>query len=90
MVAGVDPWLATAVGAGAGCIAGLATAFLNLKLRILHILASILIAIALYSVNLRIMGGPNVGLLNVPHRLYASASVRHPSLYVPLSSSASL
>src|SRR5689334_12881470 len=40
MVAGVDPWLATFAGAGAGAIAGLATAFLNLKLRILHILAS--------------------------------------------------
>jgi putative tryptophan/tyrosine transport system permease protein len=65
IVLGTDPWAATLAGAAAGCIAGLVTAFLNLKLRILHILAGILTAIALYSINLRIMGGPNIGLLNV-------------------------
>jgi putative tryptophan/tyrosine transport system permease protein len=65
MVMGVDPLSASFAGAAAGAIAGLVTAFLNIRLRILHILASILTAIALYSVNLRIMGGPNVGLLNL-------------------------
>jgi putative ABC transport system permease protein len=84
MVAGLDPWSATAIGALVGSGAGLATAFLNLKLRILHILASILIAIALYSVNLRIMGGPNVGLLNVPTVYTLGERVGIPSLYVPL------
>lgn len=84
MVAGLDPWSATAIGALAGGVAGLATAFLNLKLRILHILASILIAIALYSVNLRIMGSPNVGLLNVPTVYTLGERVGVPSLYVPL------
>ena len=44
----------------------LSTAFLNLKLRILHILAGILTAIALYSINLRIMDRPNIGLINMP------------------------
>ena len=61
MVLGVDPWTATFCGGLAGALAGLVTAFLNLKLRILHILAGILTGIALYSVNLRIMSGPNVG-----------------------------
>src|SRR3954451_22415153 len=84
MVAGLDPWSATALGALAGGAAGLATAFLNLKLRILHILASILIAIALYSVNLRIMGSPNVGLLNVTTVYTLGERVGIPSLYVPL------
>ncbi len=84
MVAGLDPWSATAIGALAGGVAGLATAFLNLKLRILHILASILIAIALYSVNLRIMGSPNVGLLSVPTVYTLGERVGIPSLYVPL------
>jgi putative tryptophan/tyrosine transport system permease protein len=65
MVMGVDPWSASFAGASAGAIAGLVTAFLNIRLRILHILAGILTAIALYSVNLRVMGGPNVGLLNL-------------------------
>ncbi len=84
MVAGLDPWAATAVGGVAGCFAGLATAYLNLKLRILHILASILTAIALYSVNLRIMSGPNVGLLNVPTVYTFGERLGIPSLYVPL------
>jgi putative ABC transport system permease protein len=84
MVAGLDPWAATAAGAAAGAIAGTATAFLNLKLRILHILASILVAIALYSVNLRIMSGPNVGLLNVDTVYTLGEKVGLPSLYVPL------
>ena len=84
IVAGLDPWSATAAGGLAGCLAGLATAYLNLKLRILHILASILIAIALYSVNLRIMGSPNVGLLNVPTVYHAGERLGIPSLYAPL------
>jgi putative tryptophan/tyrosine transport system permease protein len=84
MVAGLDPWSATVVGGVVGCIAGLATAYLNLKLRILHILASILIAIALYSVNLRIMNGPNVGLLNMPTVYSLGERLGIPSLYVPL------
>lgn len=84
MVAGVDPWLASFAGAGAGALAGFATAFLNLKLRILHILASILTAIALYSVNLRIMGSPNIGLLNVDTVYSFGAKLGVPSLYVPL------
>jgi putative tryptophan/tyrosine transport system permease protein len=84
MVAGLDPWAATAIGGFAGCVAGLATAYLNLKLRILHILASILTAIALYSVNLRIMGGPNVGLLNLPSVYSFGEGLGIPRLYVPL------
>lgn len=84
MVAGVDPWLASFAGAGAGAVAGLITAFLNLKLRILHILASILTAIALYSVNLRIMGSPNIGLLNVDTVYSFGAKLGVPSLYVPV------
>ena len=84
MVAGVDPWTATFCGGLAGALAGLVTAFLNLKLRILHILAGILTGIALYSVNLRIMSGPNVGLLNVPTVYSFGEQWGIPSLYVPL------
>src|SRR3546814_18969188 len=47
----------------AGAVAGLVTAFLNVRFRILHLLASILTMIALFSVNLRIMGRPNVALI---------------------------
>jgi putative tryptophan/tyrosine transport system permease protein len=63
---GWNPWPATGVGALAGFLAGLITAFLNVRYNILHILAGILVSIALYSINLRIMGGPNKPLLGAP------------------------
>jgi putative ABC transport system permease protein len=84
MVLGVEPWTATLLGAATGCVAGLVTAFLNLKLKILHILAGILTSIALYSVNLRIMEGPNIGLLNVETVYTFSERLGLPSLYAPL------
>ncbi|HET8729364.1 MAG TPA: ABC transporter permease [Alphaproteobacteria bacterium] len=59
-----DPWLSTLAGAIAGAGAGLVTAFLNVRFRILHLLASILTMIALFSINLRIMGRPNVAIIN--------------------------
>ncbi|MCL6416862.1 ABC transporter permease [Aestuariirhabdus sp. Z084] len=63
IVAGINPWLATAMALGGGALAGALTAWLNVRLKILHLLASILVMIALYSINLRIMGKPNVALL---------------------------
>ncbi len=66
IVGGVDPFVATLVAVGAGALAGLVTAGLNLRFGILHLLASILTMIALYSINLRIMGRPNVALIGEP------------------------
>src|SRR5699024_8562343 len=63
---GVNPFLATAAAFFAGCLAGLVTAWLNVKLRILHLLASILVMISLHTVNLRVMGKPNTALLGEP------------------------
>ncbi|OUC16011.1 MAG: ABC transporter permease [Alkalinema sp. CACIAM 70d] len=63
IVKGVNPISATVVAMLAGAIAGLCTAWLNVQLKILNLLASILTMIALYSINLRIMGQPNVPLL---------------------------
>jgi len=60
---GVNPFLATLAALGVGLCAGLATSLLNTKLRIPALLAGILVMVALYSVNLRIMGGANVSLL---------------------------
>lgn len=59
----VDPWLATLFGMLAGAIAGVITASLHIGFKIEKLLASILMMIALYSINLRIMGSPNVSLL---------------------------
>ena len=66
IAAGINPWLATLAATAAGAIAGTITGWLNVKLKIMDLLASILMMIALYSVNLRIMGGPNVPLINDP------------------------
>ena len=63
---GHDPWLASAIAALAGAAAGWVTAWLNVRLNILQLLASILVMIALYSINLRIMGAPNIPLIGEP------------------------
>ena len=56
-------WPGTGLAMVAGALAGLVTAVLNVRFKILHLLASILTMIALYSVILRIMGRPNIALL---------------------------
>ena len=63
IVVEVNPYLASLAAAVAGAGAGMVTAWLNVRLKILHLLASILTMIALYSINLRIMGRPNIALL---------------------------
>lgn len=62
---GVNPFLALLYSLIGGFLAGMVTALLNTKLKVLHLLASILTMIALYSVNIRIMDGPNTSLLGV-------------------------
>ncbi len=59
----VNPFVATGCAVLAGAAAGSITIYMNVRLRILHILAGILVSVALYSVNLRIMGRPNTPLL---------------------------
>ncbi len=63
IIAGINPWLATLIALGTGLCAGLATSLLNTKLRINALLAGILIMVALYSINLAIMGRANIPLL---------------------------
>ncbi|MEZ8193724.1 MULTISPECIES: ABC transporter permease [Vibrio] len=63
IVAGIDPWVATGMAIVAGSMTGWVTAFLAIKCGILHLLASILTMIAAFSINIRIMGRPNMALL---------------------------
>lgn len=63
IINGVNPWLATVVAFLAGCTSGLCTGLLNTKLRINALLAGILMMVALYSINLNIMGRANIPLL---------------------------
>ncbi|MCL2787832.1 MAG: ABC transporter permease [Micrococcales bacterium] len=59
---GVHPVAATLAAAGAGALAGFVTATLHTRLRIEPLLASILTMIALWSINLRIMGKANLSM----------------------------
>lgn len=68
--AGHDPFAGTALAVIMGALAGWLTAILAVRFNILHLLASILVMIAAYSVNLRIMGRPNVALLGVDSVLW--------------------
>ena len=63
---GMDPFSSTIIATFAGALAGAITGWLNVKLKIMDLLASILMMIALYSINLRIMGRPNVPLITEP------------------------
>jgi putative ABC transport system permease protein len=65
ITSGINPFLSLFFALIGGFMAGMVTAFLNTKFKILHLLASILTMIALYSINIRIMSGPNVALLGV-------------------------
>lgn len=62
---GVDPFLATLLSLLGGMLAGFVTGILHTKLRIPALLSGILTMIALYSINLRIMGKANISLLRV-------------------------
>lgn len=62
---GANPALATICAFLAGLAAGLATGLLHTKLRIPALLSGILTMIALYSINLRILGKANVSLLRM-------------------------
>lgn len=60
---GFDPYLATGAAIISGTMAGVVTAWLATRLKMLNLLAGILVMTALYSINLRIMGRPNIALM---------------------------
>ncbi len=73
IVGGRDPFTASLAAAGAGAVAGAFTGILSTKFRIQGLLAGVLTMTMLYSLNLRIMGRPNVSLLGRPSALRATA-----------------
>jgi len=62
---GINPYLTIGLAFIGGLLAGLITGLLHTKLKIPSLLAGILTMIALYSINLRIMGRANISLLRV-------------------------
>lgn len=65
ITAGGHPVLAIFVSMLAGMLAGMVTGLLHTKLKIPALLAGILTMIALYSVNLRVMGKANISILGM-------------------------
>lgn len=65
LVKGFNPLLAILIAGVAGALAGVVTGILHTKLKIPALLAGILTMIALYSINLRVMGKANLSLLRV-------------------------
>ena len=82
IVTGFNPYLSTLLGTLAAARAGLVTAWLNLRFNILHLLASILTMTALYTINLRVMGKPNVALIMEPTVLTPFESLGIPAMYM--------
>ena len=64
--AGYDPFIATFFAMISGGASGMVTGYLNVKWKILGLLSGILTMTALYSINLRIMGRPNIAIIDSP------------------------
>ncbi|HQN29088.1 MAG TPA: Inner-membrane translocator, partial [Mesotoga sp.] len=60
VVAGIPAWLAITLAAMFGAVAGSVTGTIHRKFKVNVLLAGILVMTMLYSVNLRVMGGPNL------------------------------
>ena len=84
IVSGIDPWIATFMAIIAGAITGWVTAFLTVRCGILNLLASILTMIAAFSINIRIMGRPNIALIGSDTILTPFESMGDPMYIRPL------
>ena len=60
----ISPWIGTALAFLGGGLAGMVTGIIHTKGKINPLLSGILMMIALHSINLRIMGKANIGLMN--------------------------
>ena len=59
----IHPIIATLFAVVFGAMSGWLTAFINVKCKIQNLLASIIVMIGLYSINLRVMGKPNIVIM---------------------------
>ena len=66
LCAAAHPFVGLLAGALAGAAAGVVTGFLQTHCKIHPILAGILTMSGLYTVNITVLGGPNVSLLDAP------------------------
>ncbi|NLG69963.1 MAG: ABC transporter permease [Firmicutes bacterium] len=84
IAAGFPALPATLVAVAAGAAAGGATGWLHARLRVPALLAGILTMTALFSVNLRVMGRPNVPLLRLPTLMEDAGRLGIPFDWAPL------
>ncbi|MFI4938578.1 MAG: ABC transporter permease [Candidatus Berkiellales bacterium] len=66
LLAGISPPLAIILSIAGGAISGFITAYLHVKFKISALLSGIITMIALYSINLRIMGSGNLSFFSAP------------------------
>ncbi len=71
---GYNPYIATISAFFAGALSGIVTGWLNIKLNIMGLLSGILTMTALYSINLRIMGRPNISIIDLG-TIYSNKSI---------------
>lgn len=67
LVNGYSPFIALFIATLAGGISGFFTGYIHIKFNITNLLSGIIVMIALYSVNLRIMGKANIHIFNQSH-----------------------
>ncbi|MEW9096606.1 MAG: ABC transporter permease [Clostridiaceae bacterium] len=65
LIKGVDPFIACLLAFIAGGIGGAITGLFHVKFKITNLMSGILVMIALYSINLRIMGKSNIPLFGI-------------------------
>jgi putative ABC transport system permease protein len=81
MLKGYHPLLALFVGSlGAGCL-GIATGLIHLWLKVDTLLAGIIVSTMVYSVNLNMMGKPNVALFKA-YGLFQSEALVAPIIFL--------
>jgi len=64
LTAGFNSWIAMLIGCVAAGLVGMGTALLHLRFKINTLLAGIILSTMIYSVNLRLMGKPNIALFD--------------------------
>ncbi len=73
-LAQVNPLLATLLAGFAAGLLGIGTALIHQRLRVEVMLGGIILSTMVYSINLRLMGQPNLSLLDVPSLFFSSSS----------------
>ncbi|MFA5528758.1 MAG: ABC transporter permease [Peptostreptococcales bacterium] len=83
---GINPFIATLLALLGGMTAGLITGLLHTKLKIPALLSGILTMIALYSINLRILGKANLSLLRMDtvYTAFRNTSISKNALFMNL------